>query len=173
MTDPLEVAEVVLPPHVLVVKLYRGQRREIDLRMVSRVVRDQEVEASGWPGHPEVSLHFIGGANPLVIHHSEFDRVMRALRVQQERRAAPGPMTVSNQNLDEIKEPVIEFGGYEVYSWCPARDGKGRSEQVHLMINVTLADVPVKLVHRFKTKGAINQMVDVLTQYREEVWPTT
>lgn len=160
-----------LPPHAFMVRLRDARHREIDLRMVSRVeiIRARK-DGSVWAAQ----VHFFGGANPLPIHSGDAEAIERAHRVQQERRASHAVSGFSGQNLDESDRPLVETdGGFEVYSWTPGRDGQGKAEQVHLVIPVTIADVRLRLVHRFKTRGALDALLDAMVKHREDVWPTT
>lgn len=158
------VARVERPKHLLDVKLNRGQRREIDLRLVAKVEKSFQAR--------ETWIFWTCGADPLEIHYSEFERVHRAWRAQEERRAQTETSFVG-QNLDESDRPFIEFEGTSVYSWVPGRDGQGVPEQVHMQIDVMIAGIPLKLVKRFKGKGGLNALIDALIARREEVWPTT
>lgn len=165
MSDPIKPGvEIHRPAYLLDVKLNRGQRRDIDLRLVAKVERSFQAR--------ETWVFWTCGADPLQIHYSEFDRVHRAWRVHQERSAQNDPTKFSGANLDESDRPFVEFGKTEVCSWTPERDGRGTPEQVHLLFDVTIAGMPMRLVQRFKGKGALNALIDALTKHREEVWPT-
>ena len=166
MSDPIKPGvEIHRPSYLLDVKLNRGQRRDIDLRLVSKVERSFQAR--------ETWVFWTCGADPLQIHYSEFDRVHRLWRAEQERRAQNEPTAFSGANLDESDRPFVEFERIEVYSWTPERDGKGTPEQVHLKMDVKIADVPLTLVQRYKGKGALNSLIDALVKHREEVWPTS
>ena len=166
-----------LPPHAIDARLPNGQDREIDLRLV----RDIEVlyrPGTGGSHSPDgivtrVVVHFYGGPDPLLIHVSDADRVARAFRVQQERRAAGNETTFSGRNLDDSDRALVEGGGTNVYSWTPESDGKGQPEQVHMTFDLAVAGMRLTMVQRFKTRGALNALIDALVKHREDVWPTT
>lgn len=155
--------EIHRPDYLLNVRLNKGKTRDIDLRLVAKVERSFEAR--------ETWLFWTCGADPLEIHYTEFDRVHRLWRAQQDRRAQ-NTTEFSGANLDEQDRPFVEFEHLEVYSWTPERDGKGKPEQVHLKMDVKIAGVPLTLVQRYKGKGALNSLIDALTKHREEVWPT-
>lgn len=166
----------VSPSHILTVRLYKGQTREIDVRALRRVVRDVEIEeAPRREGHPTVSLEFLGGADPLVIHHSEYDRVLRAWRIQQERRAAPGEVSTQTGNVEDLvkERNFVDAEKLHAWLWYPAKDAKGRPGAVVLQLDVTLAEIPFSFVRRFHTRGSLDQLIDALIARREDVWPTT
>lgn len=157
--------EIARPAYLLDVKLNKGQRRDIDLRLVAKVERSFQAR--------ETWVFWTCGADPLEIHYSEFERVQRAWRGQQERRAQNDPTKFAGVNLDESDRPVVELSETSVYSWVPGRDGQGVPEQVHMQLDVVLSGFPLRLVKRFKSKGALNALIDALIKHREEVWPTS
>ena len=166
MTDPTAGrGDVVLPPYLLPVKLNKGQTRNIDLRMVSKVERSFQAR--------ETWVSWFCGADPLEIHYSEFDRVHRAWRVQQERRAALEPSEFSGANLDEHDRPFVQVENLSVTEWTPERDGQGNPERVCLLSDVVIAGVKLTLVRQFKTRGSLDELIDALVRHREGVWPTT
>ena len=165
MSDPqLSGVEISRPAYLLNVRLNKGKTRDIDMRLVWKVERSFEAR--------EAWVFWSCGADPLEIHHSEFDRVHRMWRIHQE-RLAQTKTTFDGRNLDESDRPLVEFENMSVYSWLRGRDGQGVPEQVHLQFDVVIAGVPLKLIKRFKGKGRLNALIDALTKHREEVWPTT
>ena len=165
MTDPrLPGVEIQRPPYLLTVKLNKGKTRDIDLRAVSKVERSFQAR--------ETWIFWACGADPLEIHYSEFERVQRAWRVQQERRAAMLPAEFSGQNLDEHDRPFIQVDNVTVTEWCRERDGKGNPERVCILTDVTIAGVKLTLVKQFKSRGSLDELIDILIRHREGVWPT-
>lgn len=158
-------ARVERPKHLLDVKLNRGQRREIDLRLVAKVERSFQAR--------ETWVFWTCGADPLEIHYSEFERVNRAWRVQQERRAAMLPASEEVKNLEDHDRPFIEVENLGVFEWCRERDGKGKPERVVMQMDVTIAGVKLSLIRQFKSRGSLDELIDILTRHREGVWPTT
>lgn len=73
------------------------------------------------------------------------------------------------QHFDEPRAvpPSIAIEGYTVGSWCPTKDGSGPPEAVAIMLEV--AGVPILL--RLKSRQAVNDMIESLERYREDVWP--
>lgn len=64
---------------------------------------------------------------------------------------------------------VIELDSYEVASWSPGDVTKGdKTTQVHLILY--MKDY-YPLVMRLKSKQAADELIDLLTEYRDEVWP--
>lgn len=76
-------------------------------------------------------------------------------------------------NVDEAAQEskFIEMEGYEVLSWTPERDGKGRSTQVWFVQRITLADLPVSIVLRLHSRGACQQLIDALARHMFDVFP--
>lgn len=70
------------------------------------------------------------------------------------------------ENCDFTACQIEEYG---VYSWTPELDGKGVLEQVHLHIKIKGLKPP--LVMRFKSRRAIQEMIDALVEHRNHVWP--
>lgn len=62
--------------------------------------------------------------------------------------------------------PKVE--GFSVGAWCPSLDGTGRPTAVAITLNVkSVGD----LVMRMKTPESVDEMIKLLTLYKEEVWP--
>lgn len=58
--------------------------------------------------------------------------------------------------------------GFTVGSWCPTKDGSGTPTAVAITIQVKgLGD----LVMRLKSPERVDDMVKLLLQYKQEVWP--
>jgi hypothetical protein len=78
---------------------------------------------------------------------------------------------VAQNPYDASRSPLIgpKLKGYTIGSWCPTLDGSGPPEAVALTINVQgMGD----LVLRLKSKRAVDEMIELLQQYKEDVWPT-
>lgn len=75
---------------------------------------------------------------------------------------------VIEENTDD--KPVIPGLGYEV---CSFRHGPANSDipvsEVHLLIPLPIEGARVAL--RLKSKRALDELVGVLLEYRNEVWP--
>lgn len=63
---------------------------------------------------------------------------------------------------------VLPEGELSVNAWTPELDGKGKTTQVHLVMNVPNV---AKFVHRMKSGPAVDQLIHILAEYRGEVWP--
>ena len=65
-----------------------------------------------------------------------------------------------------LKGPILE--GYSVGAWCPSLDGSGQPTAVAITLQVKgLGD----LVMRLKSPERVDEMVQLLLQYKREVWP--
>ena len=64
---------------------------------------------------------------------------------------------------------VLPVESYEVGSWCPAPDGKGRATMVVIELRIEGSDVPFLL--RLKSRRATQEMLDTLTFHMNDVWP--
>lgn len=65
-----------------------------------------------------------------------------------------------------LNGPALE--GFTVGAWCPTPDGTGKPTAVAITIQVKgFGD----LVMRLKSPERVDEMVDLLLQYKEEVWP--
>lgn len=73
----------------------------------------------------------------------------------------------SGRNLDERRHIVLGDAQVAVYEWMPERDGKGKPEQVHLVLDVT---PEVALTVRFKSSDAIDRFIATLMRHRNSVW---
>lgn len=65
-------------------------------------------------------------------------------------------------------------GALEVCAWTPEADGKGKTTQVHLVFDLAtvFADLKMpKIVHRMKSGPGVDQLIRLLAEYRNEVWP--
>ena len=72
------------------------------------------------------------------------------------------------QPLDDGKTEYFLGGGYEVCSWRPGPPESGPVTQVHLLMDIAPG---VKTVLRMKSARALDELVGLLIQYRNEVWP--
>lgn len=69
-----------------------------------------------------------------------------------------------------MTEPLMgpKLEGYSVGAWCPTPDGSGKPTAVAITIQVKgLGD----LVVRLKTPERVDEMVQLLLQYKQQVWP--
>jgi hypothetical protein len=165
MSDPqLPGVEIQRPPYLLNVRLNKGKARDIDLRAVSNVERSFQAR--------ETWVFWSCGADPLEIHYSEFERVHRGWRAQQERRAAMLPASAEVKNLNDHDRPFIEVESLSVLEWHRERDGKGKPERVVMQMDVVVADIKLSFVRQFKSRGALDELIDILIRHREGVWPT-
>jgi hypothetical protein len=63
-----------------------------------------------------------------------------------------------------------KVNGYSVGSWCPTPDGSGKPVAVAISLDVSgIGDIVVRL----KTPDAVDNMVQLLLKYKQEVWPET
>ena len=62
--------------------------------------------------------------------------------------------------------PKIE--DFSVGAWCPSLDGTGKPTAVAITLKIkSLGD----LVMRIKTPERVDEIIKLLTLYKEEVWP--
>lgn len=67
-----------------------------------------------------------------------------------------------------IKLEGYNLEGYSVGSWCPTPDGSGKPTAVAISLRVKgMGD----LVVRLKSPKSVDEMVRLLLQYKQEVWP--
>lgn len=69
---------------------------------------------------------------------------------------------------------ALPSGGLSVCAWTPEEGGRGRATQVHLAMNLRELDESlgdVTLVHRMKSGPGVDQLIRLLAEYRNEVWP--
>ena len=71
------------------------------------------------------------------------------------------------RNLDY---EVVPIKGYEVGSWCPLPDGKGKPEMV--VIELMVPGAPAPMLLRLKSRRAAEEMIGALTFHMNDVWPT-
>lgn len=62
---------------------------------------------------------------------------------------------------------ALRIGDYQVGSWHPLPDGKGRATQVHLALRLNVGVV----VLRLKSRNAVQTLIDALERHRDDVWP--
>lgn len=66
----------------------------------------------------------------------------------------------------------FEIEGYELFAWSPDPvPGRTPPTQVHWMLE-TKGIPDLKQVLRFKSPVGLDQFIDLLVEYREEVWGT-
>lgn len=70
----------------------------------------------------------------------------------------PGPL--------KFAAPLAD--GYTVGAWCPTRDGSGPAEAVVLEIPVMGIG---KVGLRVKSRRAMDELVQLLGEYADQVWP--
>jgi hypothetical protein len=79
--------------------------------------------------------------------------------------------------MTELEEPcddgkttfvLIPDEGYSVQSWRPGPPRSGPPTQVHLVLSLPIEDA--KLVLRLKSARALDELVGVLLNHRQEVW---
>ncbi len=61
-----------------------------------------------------------------------------------------------------------EITNISVNEWHPLPDGKGKPEQVHLMIEV--AGNPYPIVMRFKSRRPVDELIVALIAHANGVW---
>jgi hypothetical protein len=66
-------------------------------------------------------------------------------------------------------ELYYEVESIEVAEWHSLPDGQGKPEQVHLIL--TLADNPIPLVVRFKSRRPVDSLIMALMTHANGVWP--
>jgi hypothetical protein len=79
----------------------------------------------------------------------------------------------------EVRRPtaddrLVPADGYLITEWSPDPTHKAGPTQVHLIMPLVLkeGEEPVcHLVTRMKSRRAIQEMIDVLTEKRDSVWP--
>ena len=75
---------------------------------------------------------------------------------------------------DGIYVPA-DKGCVHVACWTPEPDGKGKTTQVHLMIDLAEVfsdpEMP-KIVHRMKSGPGVDQLIQLLAEARASVWLT-
>lgn len=69
-------------------------------------------------------------------------------------------------NLNGIVMPVR---GYHVGEWTPERDGKGKTTQVHLLLEIGHEGPPIVL--RLKSRKACETLISALQTHMDGVWP--
>jgi hypothetical protein len=77
--------------------------------------------------------------------------------------------SVTSDKPKNVNEIMIPISGIEIGSWTPQKDGKGKAEQVHLMIRLRGGEQP--FVMRIKSRQAIQSLIDALILHRDDVWP--
>lgn len=79
----------------------------------------------------------------------------------------------SNQDPEETfrgLQHIAEAKEYHILSWSPGPPGTDHpSTQVHIIYPITEAEFAFAI--RMKSRRAIQEMIDVLTDHMENVWP--
>lgn len=70
-------------------------------------------------------------------------------------------------NLADQGLRILE-GMLHVSSWTPEPDGRGRPTQVHLVMSL---GNNLGVTCRLRSARAVDQLIHVLAEYRNEVWP--
>ena len=65
-----------------------------------------------------------------------------------------------------------EGANLSVCAWTPEDDGRGKTTQVHLVLNLPNVMEGFKVVHRMKSGPGVDQLIRLLAEYRGEVWPS-
>ena len=69
---------------------------------------------------------------------------------------------------------LVPADGYSVCQWSPDPTGKDGPTQVHVTVPLVLevgGDPLLHMVIRMKSRRAIQEMIDVLAEHRDAVWP--
>ena len=75
---------------------------------------------------------------------------------------------VVEESVDDGKTHYALTDGYEVADWRPGPPGSGPTTEVHVIIPVRAR---MKVVMRLKSARALDELVGVLLEYRNHVWP--
>jgi|GEM_PF-4106994 len=75
--------------------------------------------------------------------------------------------SVTPINTDGME--VYEIKSISVNEWHPLPDGKGKPEQVHLMLEVE--EIPYPFVIRFKSRRPVDELIVALITHANGVWP--
>ena len=78
------------------------------------------------------------------------------------------PIRPVNKNLAEMPTTALA-SGYDVFSWSPGKAGEGvPCTHVHLVLPISDA---MSVTMRLKSPRALDELVAVLLQHRDDVWP--
>lgn len=77
----------------------------------------------------------------------------------------------SGKNLRDVPM-LFELQEYHVAEWVPGDNGIGKPEAVALRFLLAGAFDGVEFMIRFKSRRAVNELIDLLKQYRDQVWET-
>lgn len=69
------------------------------------------------------------------------------------------------ENVNYIALPVTR---YQVAAWTPERDGNGKLEQLHVVLWLQGAEMP--MVMRFKSAQSVQDFIDALERHKKDVW---
>lgn len=72
-------------------------------------------------------------------------------------------------NCDSLPEQM-PVKWIHVLTWHPEKDGEGKPEQVHLVLDLGIEEIPYFAV-RLKSRDAVNRLIEALETSRNEVWP--
>lgn len=75
----------------------------------------------------------------------------------------------SGKNLRDIPM-LFELQEYHVAEWVPGDDGVGKPEAVMLRFMLGGAADGVEFMIRLKSRRAVNELIQLLAQYRDRVW---
>jgi len=72
----------------------------------------------------------------------------------------------------DVNMVLVKGDGYEVIEWSSQEDDgpEYRAEQVHLMFSLRIGNSEIVPVVRLKSRRAITELIDALTQHRDSVW---
>lgn len=76
----------------------------------------------------------------------------------------------SGKNLSDFAR-FAEVGSYGVAEWTPGRNGEGKPEAVMLHFDLAHEFDGVTFGIRLKTAKSVDQLIGLLEQYRDMVWP--
>lgn len=75
----------------------------------------------------------------------------------------------SGKNLRDFPM-LFELSEYHVAEWVPGDNGIGKPEAVVIQFNLGKEFDGVSFMIRFKSRRAVNEMIELLAQYRDRVW---
>ena len=79
------------------------------------------------------------------------------------------PDKVTHHQNTNCNELVFPIESYTVAAWTPERDGKGTCTEVHVELRGRGMERPFVL--RLKSRERVQNFIDLLTEYRDIVWP--
>jgi hypothetical protein len=75
----------------------------------------------------------------------------------------------SGKNLRDYPA-LFELSQYQVAEWVPGDNGIGKPEAVALQFDLGREFDGVSFMFRFKSRRAVNELMQLLAQYRDRVW---